>query len=224
MSVNAPTPAQRILIVDDCPDAAGSLALLLGLWGYEVRVAHDGPAALESAYSFRPEAVLLDIGLPGMNGWEVARQIRRREGGGDILLVAVSGYGQEQDREHSRQVGCDFHLLKPIDPQELQRLLQAPKKFNGMPPEKLAGLLTSLRAAAEVVEALDHPHLQFKRRWDLTNWSHEPVPWGVRFIHRDGRGAPRGAIVALALPEARRPECAKLYDGSLCPTTLLMFG
>jgi len=168
--------------------------------------------------------VLLDIGLPGMSGWEVAQHIRRQPGAENLLLVAVSGYGQEQDRQHSREVGCDFHLLKPIEPEELQRLLQKPHRSHGMAPEELVGLLTSLRAAADVVEALDHPNLQFQRRWDLANWSHEPVPWGVCFVHRDGRGARKGAVVALALPETCRSEYAKLYANSPSPTTLLLFG
>jgi len=224
MSVNAPVLPSRVLIVDDCPDAAGSLAILLGLWGHEVYVAHDGASALEATRSFQPWAILLDIGLPGMNGWEVARRIRQQEGAENILLMAVSGYGQKEDRQHSREVGCDVHLVKPIDPDELMRLLRTPKRSNGMQPEDLVALLTSLTAAAEVVEAIDHPSLQFQRGWDLTNWAHEAVPWGVRFVQRNDRGGRTGAIVALALPEARRPEYAKLYDNSPYPTTLLLFG
>src|SRR5262249_29587433 len=98
------------------------------------------------------------------------------------------------------------------------------KRPSGMAPEAFVRLLTSLEAAAEVVEALDHPHLDFQRRWDLANWSHETVPWGVRFVHRDNRGIPTGAVVALALPETCRSDYAKLYGGSLGPTTLLLFG
>jgi CheY-like chemotaxis protein len=214
----------RVLIVDDCPDAAGSLAILLGLWGHEVSMARDGPSALEASHSFQPQAVLLDIGLPGMNGWEVARRIRQQEGGQNILVVAVSGYGQEQDQRHSREAGCDFHLIKPFDADELRRMLQPRRKSTGMEPEGLVRLLTSLRAAAEVVEAIDHPNKQFLRGWDLTDWSHEGVPWGVRFVHCDDRGVQMGAVVALALPETRRPEYTKLYDNALCPTTLLLFG
>jgi CheY-like chemotaxis protein len=224
MIVNGSSSISRVLIVDDCPDAGESLAILLGLWGYEAHVARDGPSALAATHAFQPGAVLLDIGLPGMNGWELAQRIRKQQGAKNILLVAVSGYAQEQDRRHSREAGVDFHLAKPIDPDELMRLLQTPKRSNGMPPENLAQLLTSLWVTAEMVEAIDHPNQQSLRGWDLANWSHEPVPWGVRFVHRENGDAPTGTVVALALPEARRPEYEKLYDGSLCPTTLLMFG
>src|SRR5262249_31163621 len=151
MIANAQTLPCRVLIVDDCPDAAGSLAILLQLWGHEVHVTHNGPAALEAIPALQPEVVLLDIGMPGMNGWEVARRIREQEGGQNILLVALSGYGQERDQHHSRDVGCDFHLVKPFDPDELMRLLRTPRRPNGLGPEGLVRLLTSLGAAAEVV-------------------------------------------------------------------------
>jgi CheY-like chemotaxis protein len=224
MTANGQTLPCRVLIVDDCPDAAGSLAILLQLWGHEVQVTHDGPSALEAIPALQPGAVLLDIGMPGMNGWEVARRIRQQEGGQDILLVAVSGYAQEQDQHHSRDVGCDFHLVKPFDPDELRRLLQTPRRSNGMKPEGLVRLLTSSGAAAEVVEAIDHPSLQFQRRWDLTHWSYEAVPWGIRFLQCNERGGRTAAVVALALPEASRPEYAKLYANSPYPTSLLFFG
>jgi CheY-like chemotaxis protein len=132
MTANGQTPRYRVLIVDDCPDTAGSLAILLRLWGHEVQVTHDGPSALRAIPALQPGVVLLDIGMPGMSGWEVARRIRQQEGGRDILLVALSGYGQEQDQHHSREVGCDLHLVKPFDPDELLRVLQTPRRSDGL--------------------------------------------------------------------------------------------
>jgi CheY-like chemotaxis protein len=111
-------------VVDDSVDCADSLATLLRVAGHEVRTAYDGPTALEAAEAFRPEVVLLDIGLPRMDGYEVARRLRERErAGGRALLVAVTGYGQEEDRRRAEEAGFDAHLVKPAGPAALQRLL-----------------------------------------------------------------------------------------------------
>jgi len=115
-------PPRRILVVDDLVDTSASMAELLGLWGHEVRMAHDGPAALEVAHVWRPEVVLLDIGLPGMDGHEVARLLRA-EHGEEMLLVALTGYAQESDRQQSHEAGFDHHLPKPIDLVALRELL-----------------------------------------------------------------------------------------------------
>lgn len=115
----------RVLIVEDEPDAAASMAELVELWGHEVAVASDGPTALERAQAAPPEVVLLDIGLPGMDGFETARLLRERAGLGSALLVAVSGYGQSEDRQHSREAGIDYHFTKPIDLKALHELLSA---------------------------------------------------------------------------------------------------
>ena len=96
---------------------------LLKLWGHEVRVAHDGPAALEAAAAAPPEVVLLDIGLPGMDGYEVAERLRARPESGGPVLVALTGYGQEEDRRRSREAGFDHHLVKPVDLDDLRSLL-----------------------------------------------------------------------------------------------------
>jgi CheY-like chemotaxis protein len=112
-----------VLVVDDNADSAESLALLLTMKGHEVRTAHDGPAALAAAEAYRPEAVLLDIGLPGMDGHEVARRLRRLAGLDSIFLVALTGYGQEEDRRRAEQAGFDAHLVKPADPLALHQLL-----------------------------------------------------------------------------------------------------
>jgi CheY-like chemotaxis protein len=123
----------RVLVVDDCPDTTAALAILLRCWSHDVRVAHDGPAALETAAGFRPDVVLLDVGLPGMDGYEVARRLRGEVGLARALLVAVTGYGQEADRL-SREAGCDRHLLKPVDLDALQGLLASSPRTEAARP------------------------------------------------------------------------------------------
>ena len=115
--------ARRVLVVDDNVDSARGTALILSRHGHEVRVAYDGPGALAAAQEQRPEFVLLDIGLPGMDGYEVARRLRQDESLSGVTLVAVSGYGQESDRRRSQEVGFDQHLVKPVDPGVLLALL-----------------------------------------------------------------------------------------------------
>jgi signal transduction histidine kinase/CheY-like chemotaxis protein len=119
----ATAPRHRLLIVDDNVDSAESLAELLGLTGHEVRTAHDGPAALIEARSFLPEVILLDIGLPRMNGYEVARRMREIPELRTAILMAMTGYGQEEDRRKSQEAGFDHHLVKPVDLSDLDRLL-----------------------------------------------------------------------------------------------------
>ena len=119
----APVPPRRILVVDDNVDAAESLATLLQLGGHEVLTAHTGVRAVEAARQFRPEVVLHDIGLPGLTGYEVTRELRRDPVTRAALVVAMTGYGQETDRQRSREAGFDHHLVKPADPAELRRLL-----------------------------------------------------------------------------------------------------
>ncbi len=117
---------RRILIVDDNEDAANSLADLLRIDGHDARVAYDGPDALRCAAEFLPEVVLLDIGLPGMDGYQVASQLRARPELRSLRLVALTGYGQTEDRERARAAGFDDHLVKPMDVAALQRILAAP--------------------------------------------------------------------------------------------------
>jgi CheY-like chemotaxis protein len=114
-----------VLVVDDCHDTANSLAVLLGLLGYEARTAYDGPAALLLAAASLPEVVLLDLGLPAMDGYAVARRLREAEGSRAAQLVAVTGYGQEADRGRCHEEGFDFFLLKPYEPTELADVLAA---------------------------------------------------------------------------------------------------
>ena len=114
-----PAPAttpRRVLVVDDNVDSARGTALILSRQGHEVRLAYDGPAAVVAAQEYRPEFVLLDIGLPGMDGYEVARRLRQDENLRGLTLIAVSGYGQESDRRRSNEAGFDQHLVKPVDP------------------------------------------------------------------------------------------------------------
>jgi signal transduction histidine kinase len=116
-------PPRRVLVVDDNVDAAESLATLLRVERHEVYTAHDGPTALATAEAFRPEVVLLDIGLPQMDGYEVARRLRARAGFEKALLVALTGYGQEEDRRRAAEAGFDAYLVKPADPLALHELL-----------------------------------------------------------------------------------------------------
>ena len=113
----------RILVVDDNHDSALSLAMMLSIMGHETRTAHDGESAVATAESFRPEVVLLDIGLPKLNGYEVAQRIRENAWGASMFLIAVTGWGQEEDRQRSSEVGLNVHMVKPVEPAALERLL-----------------------------------------------------------------------------------------------------
>lgn len=114
-----PQPARRILVVDDNVDAAESLAMLLAFHGHQVEIAHDGPDAMQRLERFAAQVVLLDIGLPGWDGIEVARRMRAKPSGDDLLLVAVTGWGQEADRRRTQEAGFDHHLTKPVALDEL---------------------------------------------------------------------------------------------------------
>jgi CheY-like chemotaxis protein len=117
------TSSRRILVVDDNEDAALSMGLLLEQDGHEVQYAYEGRTALDIAQAFQPEVALLDIGLPGLDGFEVAQQLRDRPETAGALLVALTGYGQSEDRERSQAAGFDYHLVKPVDPQKLLALI-----------------------------------------------------------------------------------------------------
>jgi len=123
VSENSQHKPLRVLVVDDCHDTTESLSMLLRLWGHVPYPAHDGPTALREAALHSPDVVLLDIGLPGMDGWDVARRLRQQAGTEKALLVAMSGYGSSRDQMNSQNAGCDLHLLKPVAPDLLQRLL-----------------------------------------------------------------------------------------------------
>ncbi|HEX5106272.1 MAG TPA: ATP-binding protein, partial [Pirellulaceae bacterium] len=114
---------RRVLVVDDNQDGANSLAVLLRLSGHEVQVAHDGLQAVETAGDYRPEIIFLDIGLPKLNGYDVCRQIRGKPWGKEIVIVALTGWGQDGDRRKSQEAGFDQHLIKPVHPDALMRVL-----------------------------------------------------------------------------------------------------
>jgi CheY-like chemotaxis protein len=110
-------------VVDDNIDSADSIAMLLQMSGHDVRVAYSGQDALDMAAEYQPDIVLLDIGLPGMDGYEVARRVRAQPQLEKVKLIAVTGYGQEADRRQSQEAGFDYHLVKPVDAQKLGELL-----------------------------------------------------------------------------------------------------
>lgn len=116
---------RRLLVVDDNKDAAESMSMLLEMWGHEVAFAYDGPSALETAQQWRPEAVFLDIGLPGMDGYEVAERLRELPQARDAVLIAITGYGQDDDLARSKRAGIDHHLVKPVAPDALRSLIDS---------------------------------------------------------------------------------------------------
>jgi PAS domain S-box-containing protein len=120
---DAPQSGHRLLVVDDNKDAANSLAVLLRLKGHDVRVVHDGLSALETAKKYRPEIIFLDIGMPGMDGYEVARRLRQQSDLKNIVLAAVTGWGQQEDRRRTKEAGFNYHLVKPPEPRILDTLL-----------------------------------------------------------------------------------------------------
>jgi signal transduction histidine kinase/CheY-like chemotaxis protein/PAS domain-containing protein len=126
-AVSAPRQKEplKLLVVDDSPDAAEFLSVLLSVWGFHVNVAHDGKTALDVTLKESPDVVLLDIGLPGMDGYEVARQIRAKQSAKSIKLIALTGYGRVEDRQNALDAGFDYHMVKPVHPEVLKQLLTA---------------------------------------------------------------------------------------------------
>lgn len=121
----APGSSRRILVVDDNIDSAECMALLLRLGGHEVQLAHDGQAALDTALMFQPQVILLDLGLPKLDGYEVARRLRERPQMQKAVLIALTGYGRAEDRQLSEQAGFDHHLTKPVDPNTVEALIKS---------------------------------------------------------------------------------------------------
>jgi CheY-like chemotaxis protein len=114
---------RRVLVADDNHDSALSLAMMLRLMGNDTATAHDGIQAIETAAAFRPDMILLDIGMPRLNGYDTARRIRGEAWGQGVVLVALTGWSQEEDRRLSQEAGFDLHLVKPVDPAILEKLL-----------------------------------------------------------------------------------------------------
>jgi CheY-like chemotaxis protein len=122
-AAKAKAKSRRVLVVDDNQDAADSLAMLLGVRGEEVRIAYDGAKALEVERDFKPDVVLLDIGLPAISGYDVAERIRDKRGD-KVLIVAITGWGQEKDLRRAEDAGIDHHFTKPVDFEALVALIE----------------------------------------------------------------------------------------------------
>ena len=121
--VPAKIERRRILVVDDNRDSAESLAMLLTIIGHEVHTAHDGEEAVQIAAALKPEVVLLDLGLPNLNGYEACRRIREQPRGKEMIVVALTGWGHEEDRRKTREGGFDYHLVKPVNLEALEAAL-----------------------------------------------------------------------------------------------------
>jgi PAS domain S-box-containing protein len=164
----SPGPA-RVLLVEDNLDAADALAELLRMWGHDVEVVHDGAAAVETAASIRPDVVLLDIGLPGMDGYQVAGTLRALPHLHGALLVALTGYGQEADRQRSAAVGFDHHLVKPVDLAELRQLVEAGRSIGR--GDRVLRRGTKAHQQAPVLQDNSEPAPKTKERDDeLVRW------------------------------------------------------
>jgi CheY-like chemotaxis protein len=118
-----PASELRVLVVDDNRDAATTLTMLLKMVGNQVRIAHDGEEAVLAAGEFQPDVVLLDIGMPKLNGYDAARRIRSHGWGKDMILIALTGWGQDDDKLRAKDAGFDQHLVKPVDPRALMNMI-----------------------------------------------------------------------------------------------------
>ena len=118
-------PRHRILLVDDSPDSSEPLSLLLQSRGHETQIATDGEGALAAADEFRPDCVLLDLGLPRMDGYEVARQLRARPYGSELILIALTGWAGKDVRSRAAEAGFDYHLVKPVNWDELEKIVES---------------------------------------------------------------------------------------------------
>jgi CheY-like chemotaxis protein len=119
----SPPSNPQVLVIEDNLDAARTLGTVLTLWGYRVQLAHTGPDGVKAAQASRPQIVLCDIGLPGMDGYEVARTLRATPDTRNARLIAITGYGREEDSRRAREAGFDVHLVKPVEPTTLRRRL-----------------------------------------------------------------------------------------------------
>ena len=127
------SPARRVLVVDDNEDIALSMSMILKRYGHTVAVAHDGGHAVTMTDTFRPDVILMDIGMPRMNGYQACATIRATEHGKRIHIIAVSGWGQEEDRVKSREAGFDAHVVKPMERATLERLIAEAKPHSRIP-------------------------------------------------------------------------------------------
>ena len=129
--------ALKILVVDDNRDGADSLSEMLGLIGNDTRIGYDGEQALVLAAEYQPDVILLDIGLPKLNGYEVCRRVGAQAWSQAMVLIAVTGWGQEKDRDLTREAGFDYHLVKPVDPEALMKLLEGLSFGTGANPSAI---------------------------------------------------------------------------------------
>jgi CheY-like chemotaxis protein len=125
MKVRSHIAPLRVLVIDDSQDMCDSTALLLKLWGHEARVATDGPAGLNAVADFKPHVILLDISMPGMDGYAVARRLRQEASSSRPLLICLTGFGGAEYGTRVLEAGCDLHWIKPVEPKMLERLLAA---------------------------------------------------------------------------------------------------
>ncbi len=132
---SAPDAApRRVLVVDDNADLVATMSALLRLAGHDVCSCHDGPSAIDVAVEYQPDVILIDIGLPGMNGYEVAMRLRQMPPFEHTALIAITGYGQADDRRRAREAGFDHHLTKPVFFEHLQQVLSYPKRPSAAAP------------------------------------------------------------------------------------------
>jgi CheY-like chemotaxis protein len=127
MPESSPSPRLRVLVTDDNQDAADTLAHLLTAWGHQVQVAYDGLAAFQAAQKSLPDVALVDLGLPGLDGYQVALRLREQFGSRPLVLIAITGFDWKGAERRSQEYGFDYHLVKPVDPEELRRLLEKVK-------------------------------------------------------------------------------------------------
>ena len=133
MSLLRETRVQRVLVVDDDRDGAEMLAELIDLWGFQTRFALDGRSAMIAAQVFEPQLILLDVGLPDMDGYEIARQLRRQPNLARVVLVALTGWSGPERELRAREAGFDDYIVKPIQPSSLERLLKIPTRSQIVP-------------------------------------------------------------------------------------------
>ena len=139
--------SRRVLVIEDNPDAREMFRMMLELAGHEVLEAGDGLEGLEMLKAQRPDVAVIDVGLPGLNGYEIARRFRQEQGSEDVMLVALTGYGTPDARERSRQAGFDHHLIKPVNAEALQEILRA-EVFSARKSRRRVGAAAGSGAAA----------------------------------------------------------------------------
>jgi len=176
---------KRILVVDDNVDSAESLTVLLGLTGNETRTAYDGLEALEEAASFRPDVILLDIGLPELNGYDVARKIREQSWGEKMTLVALTGWGQDEDRRRSKEAGFNHHLTKPVDLAALKKTAGRLVRIGSVSDQRDATCCLQKRRRSHRQEVAKILPFCSKRLTDWSSWRGHSSKWHLEQSGRD---------------------------------------